>query len=374
MGVHLQDLKVAFKEENLKEEIDKLAQEMRKEISVPGFRKGRAPINIIKARFNDQLRAESIQRLIQDKMTDIIGEYEPFVYGPPIVKKLDQAEGEITLEVSLDVPPKVDLDLSTIKIDDDNDKEIDISEELEKLREINSELKSVKRKIKKGDVVFINIQSGEEVISNYSWEVGNDGFSKNLLGLKTDEEKQIEIELPENFPIKGLTGKKTPLKMFIVEVKEKIKPNLDDEFAKDLGFNSLRELKKDLRKNIEEEIKKNEEDNLKNKVVKKALDLVGNFPASPTLVKLSNARGLNEKEAESIARQTALLDAIALKEKMIVDEHELDEWLEKIAESNKEEFEDIEEFGEEAIRFVKQSILREKTINLLVDRAKKEGA
>jgi trigger factor len=367
----LQDLKVAFEEKNIKEEMDKLAEELKREVSIPGFRKGKAPIDMIKARFSQQLRAESLQKLIQDKMFDVIKEYEPFIYGPPIIKNLDEKDKEIRMEFSLDVPPYIDLDLSAVKIDSKADIKIDVSEELEKLREINSELKSVEREIRKGDVVFVNIESGEEAISNYSWEVRDDDFSKNLLGLKTDEKKQIEVELPEQFPIKGFAHKKRVINVSVVEIKEKTKPLLDDEFAKDLGFENLDELKENLKKNIEKEIKKNKKDDLRDEIMEKMLDLAGDFQVSPTLVKLGSDTGLNEEEAQKSAKKTTLLDAIALKEKMTVAESELDEWIEKIAESEKDEF---EEFGEDAIRFVKQSILREKTLDFLLNRAKKEDS
>jgi trigger factor len=367
----LQDLKVAFEEKNIKEEVDKLAKELKKEVSIPGFRKGKAPINMIKARFGQQLRAESLQKLIQDRMFDIIKKYEPFIYGPPIIKNLDEKDKEIRMEFSLDVPPQIDLDLSAVKIDNKDDIKIDVSEELEKLREINSELKSVGRGIRKGDVVFVNIESGEEALSNYSWEVRDDDFSKNLLGLKTDEKKQIEVELPEQFPIKGFTQKKKAINVSIGEIKEKTKPLLDDEFAKDLGFANLDELKENLKKNIEKEIKKDRKDDLRDEIMEKVLDLAGDFQVSPTLVKLWSNNGLNEEEAQKSAKKTTLLDAIALKEKMTVAESELDEWIEKIAESEKDEF---EEFGEDAIRFVKQSILREKTLDFLLNRAKKEDS
>ncbi len=367
----MQDLTVAFKEKKLEEEMDKLAKELREKVSIPGFRKGKAPIDIIRTRFSGHLRAESLQKLIQDKMIDLIKEYEPFIYGPPVVKNLDEDKEEIRLEVTLDVPPKVDLDLSAIEIEDKDEDKININEELEKLREINSELKSVKREVKKGDIVFIDIKKGEEIIHNYSWKVGEDNFSKELSGLKTDEEKEIEVELPENFPMKGIKGMKKSVKVSIIEIKEKVKPILDDEFAKDLGFSNLDELKRNLKKNIEEEREKDIKDVLADKILTKALNLAGDFPVSPTLVKLIGKGDLNDSVAESSARKAALLDAIALKEKMTISEEELDKWLEKIAESEEEEF---EKFGEEAIRFVKQSILREKTLDFLVKKARKEDS
>jgi trigger factor len=361
---------VSFKEKNLKEEMDKLAEELRKEVSVPGFRKGKAPVDIIKTRFGGHLRAESLQKLIQDKMNDVVNEYEPFIYGPLVVKNLDEGKEEIRLEVSLDVPPKIDLDLSAIEIEEKDKEEIDVAEEIEKLREINSELKSVNREVRKGDVVFIDIKKGKEIIHNYYWEVGKDKFSQELTGLTADEEKEIDLELPENFPMKDIKGIKKNITISIVEIKEKVKPLLNDEFAKDLGFGNLDELKKNLKKNIEEERKKDKKNVLIDKILTKALDLAGDFPVSPSLVKLVGSEGLNDSEAENSARKAALLDAIALKEKMTIAEEELDKWLERIAESEEEEFENLGE--EEAIRFVKQSILRKKTLDFLVNKVRKE--
>jgi trigger factor len=370
--IQLQDLTVAFKEKKLKEEMDKLARELRKEVSIPGFRKGKVPIDIIKTRFGGHLRAESLQKLIQDKMVDIINEYEPFIYGPPVVKNLDESTEEVRLEISLDVPPKIDLDLSAIKIEEKDKEKININEELEKLREINSELKSVNREVRKGDIVFINIKKGKEVIHNYSWEVGEDKFSKELSTLRADEKEEIDVELPENFPLKDIKNKGKKVKVSIVEIKEKVKPLLDDEFAKDLGFANLDELKKNLKKSIEEERKKGKKDVLIDKVLTKALELAGDFPVSPTLVKLIDNQGLNDVEVEKSAKKAALIDAIALKEKMTIAEEELDKWLDKIAESEEETFENMRE--EDAIRFVKQSILREKTLDFLVNKARKEDS
>ncbi len=368
----MQDLTVAFKEKNLKEEIDKLARELREEVSVPGFRKGKVPVGIIKTRFGGQLRAEGIQKLIQDKMIDIIKEYEPFIYGPPVIKKLDEDKEEVRLEVELDVPPKIDLNFSAIKVEDENNEEIDVTEELEKLREINSELKSVDREIKKGDIVFIDIVREEENVNNYSWEIGDDEFSSALLGLSTGQEKGLLSKLPETVPVEKNKDDKCPLTVKVAEIKEKIKPRLDDEFAKDLGFGNLSELKKSLKENIEEERKKDEREVLADKILTRVLDAAGDFSVSPMLMKMIGAENLDEEEVEKSAKKAALLDAIALKEKISISEEELDKWLDRLAESDEEEFDNLDE--ETAIRFVKQSILRKKALDFLVERTVKEDS
>lgn len=367
----MRDLTITFKEERLEKEIEELAKKLGKDVSIPGFRKGKAPIPLIKARFGEQLKAESLQKLIQDKMKDIIMEYEPFIYGPPMIKNLDENDKEIRLDVTLDVPPEVNLDVSKIKLNSETEGKTEISEELEKLREINSELRPTDRKIKRGDIVFLNIRSGEEEVSNYSWEVGDDKFSGELIGLKTDEEKEIEINLPENFPIKEVASKKKPVTFKIAETKEKVKPALDDEFAKDLGFKNLEELKENLKKNVKEEREKKEKEGLKGEVIKKALEVADDFEVSSTLIEQRSKRGLDEEEAKIDAKKATLLDSIALKEKMTVEDNELDEWMERIADSEEEQF---EELGEEAIRFIKRLILREKTLDFLIEGAKEEGS
>jgi len=366
----LQDLTIAFKEKNLKEEMNKLAKELKKEVSVPGFRKGKVPVDIIKTRFSDHLRAESLQKLIQDKMIDLIKNYEPFIYGPPIVKNLDESKEEVRLEITLDVPPEIDLDLSDIKIKNEGKEEVDVSQELEKLREINSELKSVNREIKKGDIVFLDIKREKENIKNYSWEVGEEEFSRALLGLSVGEEKEIGAKLPERFPLAANGQDENQVTVSILEIKEKNKPDLDDEFAKDLGFGSLSELKESLKDNIESEKRKNKEEALADKILAKLLDKAGDFSISPTLLKMVGAEDLNDTEAEKKAKKTTLLDTIALKEKLVISEEELDKWFDKLAESDEEEFDNLDE--ETALRFVKQLILREKALNFLVEKARKE--
>ena len=365
----MQDLTVAFKEKKLKKEMDKLAQELKKDVSIPGFRKGRVPVHMIKERFGPQLRSESLQKLIQEQIVDIIQQYEPFVYGPPVVKDFKEENEEVRLELSLDIPPEIDIDLSSISIKEAKKEKTDISGELEKLREINSELKSVSRRVKKGDIVFLNVKNEEEVIPNYSYEIGDDFFSEKLKDRKIEEKEEIEIELPGDFRLRGFDTSVKSIKVTIVEIKEKVKPLLDDEFAKDLGFDNLNELKKNLIDNLKKESEKETENEMKYQVLKKALDLVDDFEVSPSLVELISRRGLDKDEAADNARRTELLDSIALKEKMKVEDNELDEWMEKIADSDDESFENL---GEEAIRFVKQLILRKKALDFLFAKAKGE--
>ncbi len=367
----MRDISIVFKEEEIQKRVEQVAKEWKKEVIIPGFRKGKAPVPLIKSHLSGELRAEGLQKLIEEKMVSLMEDFEPFNYGPLQIKNSSETDKEVKLEVLLDVPPEINIDLSEIKLDKEDTGKLDIKGELKRLQEINSELRSVKRRIKSGDNVFMDIKGNDKSVSNYSIIVGDDEFPQKILNLKAGDEKEVESKFPEDFPIETLAGKKGKSIVKIVEVKKKVKPPLNDEFAKDLGFSNLSELKENLRKNLEEEMKEERKEKISEKVLEKALDLVDELTISPTLIEGQKQNGLKEEEAIKNAKKLILLDAIAINKKLKVGEKELDEWMEKIAESEDAE---VEEMGEEAIRYIKQSILRNKALDYLIDNAKKEDS
>lgn len=364
----MHSIKINIKEKDIEKEMDNLAKDWKKEVMISGFRKGKAPVEIIKSRLSDKLHRESLQRLIQEQIVSATDKYEPFIYSPPELQNLNESDENIEFEALVDVPPDIDIDFCKIKLDkEDVIKEVDINSELKRLQEINSELRSVNKPIKKGDVVFIDIKANDESISNYSFTVNDDSFSKKIKGLKAGDEKELETEFPQDIPIETLSGKKEKATIKIVEVKKKILPELNDEFAKDLGFNNLEELKSHLKEGINKEAQENQKEKIMNKVLQKALDLAKDIEVSPTLIEIQKREGLSEEEAIKRAKELTLIDAIAVKEGFTIEENELDEWLEKISESTDDE---LEEMGEEAIRFVKLHILRNKSLDFLLEKAK----
>ncbi|MCK4421117.1 trigger factor [candidate division WOR-3 bacterium] len=366
----MESIKLQLKEKDIEKKVESLAKEWKSEATVPGFRKGKAPVQLIKTRLREELRAESLQKLIEEGVLEIVDKYEPFIYSPPQLKDTSESEDNIEFEVLLDVPPKIDIDLSKIKLKQKNNiDESDISTELERLRKINSELKSVNRAIKKGDTVFLDISSGKQSLPNYSISVGNDNFTKEIIGLKRDEEKEIETKFPANFPIENLANKKGTITVKIIAVKKEILPELNDDFAKDLGFDNMKELKTDLKKGLEEEQKENQKDSIRDQVLTQVLNQLDDLEINPTLLEMLKREGTPEEEAIKQAKGLTLLDAIALKEKLTIEEKELDEWMDRIAESEDNK---LDEMGEEAIRFIKHTILRDKALDYLVEKVSEE--
>lgn len=367
----MKNIKIKIEEKDIGKQIDILAKEWSKETTVPGFRKGKAPVEIVKSRLRDKLREESLQQLIQEKLFSIVEKYVPFIYSPPQIQNLNETEENIEFDALVDVPPDLEIDFSKIKLDkEDIITDIDISSELKRLQEINSELKSVKRPIKEGDVVFIDIKTKEESLANYSLNITDNSISKKIIGLKEGDEKKISLEFPKDFPIEKLRGKKEKSDIKIIEVKKKILPKLDDEFAKDLGFKNLEELKSNLKEGIGKEVEQNQKEEMAEKVLQKALKLVENIEVSPSLIESKKREGLTAEEALNYSKEIMLIDAIALKEGFKVEEKELDEWMEKISESKNTEFDEV---GDEAISIIKLQILRKKALDFLLEKAKEGG-
>ncbi len=364
----MKNIKIKIEGKDIVKQMDNLAKEWRKDTIIPGFRKGRAPVEIVRNRLRDKLREESLQQLIQENLLSIIEKYAPFIYSPPQIQNLNETEDNVEFDALVDVPPDLEIDFSKIKLDkEDLIMDVDISGELKRLQEINSELKSVNRSIKKGDLVFIDIKTKEESLANYSLNINDNSISKRIIGLKEGDEKKINLEFPKDFPIEKFRGKKRKADIKIIEVKKKILPKLNDEFAKDLGFNNLEELKSNLKEGIGEELEQKQKDKMVKKILQKALKLVEDIEVSPSLVESKKREGLTADEALNYSKEIMLIDAIALKEGLKVEEKELDEWMEKISESEDTEFDEI---GDEAISIIKLQILRKKALDFLLEKAK----
>jgi trigger factor len=364
----MKNIKIKIEGKDIGKQMDNLAKEWRKDTIIPGFRKGRAPVEIVRSRLRDKLREESLQQLIQENLLSIVDKYAPFIYSPPQIQNLNETEDNVEFDALVDVPPDLEIDFSKIKLDkEDMIMDVDISGELKRLQEINSELKSVNRPIKKGDVVFIDIKTKEESLANYYLNINDNSISKRIIGLKGGDEKKINLEFPKDFPIEKLRGKKRKADIKIIEVKKKILPKLNDEFAKDLGFNNLEELKSNLKEGIGKELEQKQKDIMVKKVLQKVLKLMEDIEVSPSVVESKKREGLSAEEALNYSKEIMLIDAIALKEGFKVEEKELDEWMEKISESEDTEFDEI---GDEAISIIKLQILRKKALDFLLEKAK----
>jgi trigger factor len=250
----------------------------RNSISVPGFRRGKAPRKIIERMLGATVFfSDAIEALMPEVFEFVDAETDMKTVGKPNVSDIDFKEddpdigAEVTIELSL--YPEVELGeykgLTAVrpKVTVSAD---EINEQIEALRIRNARMENVDRAAKSGDLVNLNFEGFVDnepfdggKAENYELELGSNsfipGFEDKMIGMKAGEERDIDLTFPDEYQ-KDLAGKPVIFKVKVNEVKEKILPVLDDEFAKDISeFDTLKEYKADLKKKRHQE-KQNESD------------------------------------------------------------------------------------------------------------------
>ncbi len=362
---HIEEDKDAFQKR-----IEKAAEKYRKDMEVPGFRKGHAPLGLIRLRYSKYLENEAVQTLFEEKMKETMDEYLPFVYGNPHIENLDVSKDKgVSFNANLEVPPEIDIDFDKIKLDGNPEDRIEkaIDKEIEKLRKINAEAKSVKRKAKKGDIVFIDIMDGKNTIPSFSVTIGEDPFfTKYLRGVKKEEELDIETKFPADFPVEKLRNNEGKVHILVKDVKGLKLPGLTDNFAKDMGFDNLKNLRETLREQIEKENEGKFSDE-ETRVLEKIEEQIDIEPPD-SLLNSFLKETKDEKIAKKMAKQTMILDAIALKHHLEVSDEKLAEEIDKILEGRENiSDEQVEIIG----NLVKANFLRKEALNFILKEVKK---
>ena len=266
--------------------VEKAYQKMRRKISVPGFRPGKAPRKMIERMYGAEVFFEEAINIAFPEAYEAAAEQEKLqIVGYPIVEMVGEVTKDgFTFKATTPVYPEVTLgEYKGLKAEKPEVKVLaaDVDERLKALADRNTRLVSVDRAAKSGDTAVIDFEGfldgkpfdggkGE----NHNLELGSGsfvpGFEDQVIGMKAGEEKDLDITFPENYHA-DLAGKAVVFKVKVHEVKEKEVPAMDDEFAKDVSeFDTLKDLKADLKKKITEERQKDAdrvfEENLMNQV------------------------------------------------------------------------------------------------------------
>ena len=242
---------------------DQAYRQNRKNILVPGFRKGKAPRKVIEGMYGASVfYDDAINILFPEVYDQAIKEAELKVVGMPSVTDMDLRDGVLTLTVKTDLYPEVTLgeykDLEAPKTEP-KVTAAEVDEDLKAMAERNARIQTVDRPAQNGDTVVLDYEGFDNGVAfeggkaeGYSLKLGSGtfipGFEDALVGVKAGEDKDINVTFPEEYGAKELAGKPVVFKCKVHEVKETILPELDDEFAKDVSeFDTLKALKDDLK-------------------------------------------------------------------------------------------------------------------------------
>jgi trigger factor len=406
---------VEIPEDQVSQEINSFYVDLGKKAKIKGFRPGKVPRNILERYFKDYVKAEVIQKLIQETYPQALSETNLQPVSPPMIDP-GEFEGGKSFQYSVVIEVKPDIKLegyTGLKIEGKKEevKEEEIQDRLKALQNLHANLKTVSevRAIQKGDYVIIDyeasldgkpLEGGKAV--DFTVEVGSGqfipAFEEKLIGIKPEGESDIEVSFPEDYGYQKWAGKTISFHVKIKEIKEKILPPLDDEFAKDLGdYSSFEELKTKLRGEIEKEKELALERQLKDQMLDQLLaanpfEVPGSLVEGQTKTLISDmklrlaAQGLELKNlgvteeklqedykaaAEKQVRTFLILEKIAGQEGISVTDEEADNRLREISEGMRQKFDVVKRYYEknDLLPEVKMGIIRDKTLNFLLEKA-----
>ncbi|MEW6375918.1 MAG: trigger factor [Thermodesulfobacteriota bacterium] len=406
---------IEIPEDQVIKEIDSFYEELRRKARIKGFRPGKVPRSILERYFKDYVKAEVVQKLIQVSYPQALSETNLHPVSPPLIDPGELENGKpFQYSATVEIKPDIKLEgYIGLEIEGKKEevKDEEVEERLKGLQNLHANLKTIsdKRPIQTGDYVIVDYQARmdgkpleEGKAIDFTVEVGSGrfipAFEEKLIGLKPEEDKEIEVSFPEDYGYKKWAGKTISFQVNIKEVKEKILPLLDDEFAKDLGdHSSLEELKTKLKGEIEKEKELIFERQLKDQLVDRLLQanpfevpesLVeeqAKAMVSDTKLRLAtqgvafNHLGVTEEKLQEDYREMAkkqvqtflILEKIANQEGMTVTDEEADQRLREISERTHQKFDVVKRYYEKngLIPGVKAGILNDKTLNLLLQKA-----
>lgn len=258
-------------------------------ITIDGFRTGKAPRSMVEARVGvERIKQEAIEGLMPKAVNEAVAENKLDLITQPYVTSYDFELGkDLTVTVSAETRPEVTLGEYknlTIKADDVPERADAYDKAVENLKSRFAEEKLITdRKTTATDIVNIDFDgysNGEKIkggeAKGYRLDLGNSsfipGFAEQLVGKDSGEEFDIEVTFPEDYHDEKLKGQKATFKIKINEIRERILPEINDEFAQKVGFETLDAMKEDIQKHLEQTRENAKKINAENAVFKKAID------------------------------------------------------------------------------------------------------
>ena len=323
------DLKIFIDKETISGHLNQKYDEIKKDVVLKGFRPGKVPTEVLKRQFGKAVYGEVIDQVLKDTTTKVLEEKKIKPAGQPKIDLKTFGEGkDLEYVITVTELPSIELSsFSKIKLDEYvvkiNPKETD--KRIEQIGKSQKNFVDVDpaKVANEGDLVIFDYKAtvdgndfkGSEG-KNTQLELGRDlfikGFDKQLLKVKKNDDVDVEVNLPENFPEKSLVGKKAIFKCKIISVKKAKPLEINDEFAKNLGAKDLKDLKDLVSKQIKDEYKNSLDIIVKKKILeeveKQKLDELPQNLIDQELKSLS--QGMKEEE---VKKNKKLLENQAIK-------------------------------------------------------------
>ncbi len=380
---------------------------------LPGFRPGKAPLEFIKKNFHETAWEDALDHLLRESVTSAVMKEKVAVIATPVVDKIDgKPDSALRFEVKVECAPDAaakdykGLPLARARR---AVSEGDVEKRLSDIQESNAKLVSSKGGvIDKKHFAVVDYESfldgkpvsngkAQNQLIEMSAAQNVAGFTEGLMGAREGETRDILVSFPETHPQPELAGKAVMFKVAVTAIKEKQRPALDDEFAKDLGVESLAVLKDRLRKDLETGAARNERQELEKQIIDELLarnvfavppsqvdersrhltrqlkDYMVRQGATEADWKANEPKMLekNRPEAERQVRLSYLLARIAGKEKIDVSEGDVDAQIQKIVDGSRpDQKADVERWMKGRRDTLRAQLREEKLFDFLIQSAK----
>lgn len=284
-------LSITLPPEEVSKELDKAYKKLGREVNLKGFRRGKVPISVLKKNFKDRVESEVGEKLVQATYFDAVEKekLDPVVH-PEIREHSFGDDGTFVYVAEVDIKPVFELnDYKGIEVEKPvttvSDEELDAH--IEGLRRQHAVLRTADDDyaIQMDDVAVVDFQGyhsdkamPEVHNENYSVDVGSGSlgkeFEEKLVGMKKGGKTLYEVDFPPEYPNPVLAGKTVEFKVDVNGIKQRIKPELDDEFAKDISeeYQSIDDLKNGVRKQLQEQKEKALEGDLDDRIIHKLIE------------------------------------------------------------------------------------------------------
>jgi len=397
----------------VQQEWEKAYGRVQKQARLPGFRKGHVPRSLVKVHFADEVRREVAEHLIPDVYRQAVTEAQLDPVDEPDLQDVKLEEGaplsfvavvEVRPDIALGDYRGVEVEHATSPVGDEQ-----VGEALEHMRERHAEFRTVDRAAAPGDLVIVDYTlapEGHDATSanGYQFLVGGGDvlpeIDQAVVGMRAGEERNVPLRFADDHRMESLRGKSGTADVKLVEVKEKLLPDLDDEFAKALGgdFETLEAVRAETRKQLEAQREAMDRRGLEEKVLDAVLAR-HEFSVPEAMVmrhiahQVEHARermrrqGVDpdklpwdypklvaelKPESEKVVRRALLLQAIAAQEGIATTDEEIDAEVEKFAQGSQRPAPAVRRMMEKSgdLENLRGGLREKKTLDFLIEHAK----
>ena len=294
-------IRVELPAETVASEFSRAYENLRRKVRIKGFRAGKAPRGVLQGIYGHEVRGQVQSQLVEESLGEVIKERGLQIVSRPEIEANDLVEGgSFSFSAVFEIKPPIEvkdylgIEVEKVKLSVTDDQ---VNEALRRLQESHARLEPVEDRtiVQSGDFITLDFegsidgkpfQGGKG--ENYFLEVGGGQalpqFEEAVIGLTQGMPAQIQVAYPENYSNKELAGKTVDFSVVVREIKQKVLPEVDDDFAKDHGeCGSLAELRTAIQIRLENELKQIQQEELKEQIVGRLIEACS-FAPPPTMV------------------------------------------------------------------------------------------